>query len=79
MKRTVVVGLVVLSIHDTKEIEIVTEDHGGFEVVEIRIRSEKSDRTLMDVLVVKCFVHGKGYHVRKLSDSLVERLIQVKS
>jgi len=78
VSRAIAIGIVDSSVHDVKEIEIVVTNHDGFDVVEIRIKSEKPNGTLRDDLVVKCFTNDKGFHVRKFSDSLVERLIQVK-
>lgn len=76
MKREKKIGLgkVNLDIHRVTKVVIRVEEYpaSGFKTLEFWVSSEELGR---DGLVLKCFC-DKGFQIRQINDSLVERVIE---
>ena len=78
MKKTqpkVSVAKTSLDVHRVESVEIRVEEYpkSGFAVLEFWVNAE-----LENQLVLKCFCDHRGFNVRQINDSIVERIIEVR-
>lgn len=64
-----------VDVHRVESVEIRIEEYpnSGFDVLEFWVNAE-----LANQLVLKCFCDHRGFNVRQINDSIIERIIEVK-
>ncbi len=75
--------LVDIGCHDVEFVTIkekvlpYDKDGPSFKILQIFVKGKKEEEYI-DLLKINLFMNGMGLEVRKISDSLVERVVQVK-